>query len=143
MFHRSLPPRFWLLIGCVVLPLINAFNSFLITYFIERMNIEIGYFIGSFIVSYLYNLIVCFPLGLLSTIASENWKSGSYRAARFLCWSSGVISLIIFGYSFWFVLTKNVTGASNLSFLSQFPLLLIWSIGLILTGFLLRAPQRT
>jgi hypothetical protein len=142
MFNRSVPPRFWLLVGCVLVPLINASNSLLISYFWERKFLSIDYFIGSFIVSYLFNLIVLFPLGLCSTMASEKWKIGFWREARILCCISGLIALFIFGYSLLFEITHNGTRVSNFAFLSQFPLPLIWSLGLILTGILLRTPRR-
>ena len=142
MLHRSLPPRFWLLIGCVVLPLINASNAILIAH-LERDKFIIGRIVEHFIIFYVLSLIACFPFGLLSTIASEQWKQGSHRASRVICWLSGITSFSVFGYLLWYSWQKSAINTSNLTFASQFPLLMLWSFGLILTGFLLRTPQRT
>lgn len=143
MFNRSLPPRFWLLVGCVVLPLINAVNASLIEYFSSRFQQSFMDVAVNFIIFNMLSLIVNFPLALLSTIASERWKSGSHRAARWLCFGSGLISSLLFSYFLWFSWQKRAIHVADLSYLSQFPLPLFWSLGLILTSFLLRTPRRS
>lgn len=141
MFRRSLP-RGWMLIGHIIVPSINTFNWLLISYLIERIHFDIWNAITIFFVIYLMNLLACVPLTLCSHAASKQWKRGFYLRSRMTCCISGIILLLTFNHLL--SVASAATTALNPSvftLISPLPLLMIWSLGLILVSFLLREPR--
>lgn len=144
MFNRSLPPWFWLLFGCVISPALNGINTLLVLYFINSTKATFD----QFSISYLLNLFSSFPLGLFSMIAANHWQIGSYKTTRFICFGIGITALLLLAFLFYiFSITlmsfPNSKGMdpSDFTITIQFLLPAVWSLALILTSFLLRAPR--
>ena len=144
MFHRSLPSRFWSLLAWILLPSINTLNAYLISYFFQDKNVFSGWdLLHNIPPNYVLSLFISVPIGWLSSIASEIWERGFHLKARLFCCVSGMISSFVLSYFLRTLLTTKTPSVSEFEIPSQFLLPIIWSFGLILTGFLLRTPQRT